>query len=119
MPIFTIEYLKAGAKLPLDNLPSKGDVVKLFRLLRQENPSVKKYTKIQLINDLRDAILDSYKRLHHQLQGPVLRGQSSIYTKIDNLVKAATKVINKIATKQGSKDFLQDSVELFDILACR
>ena len=119
MPTIETNYIEVGALLPVNALPTKGDVTRLLRKLRADNPCYKKYTNAMLISDAREAIIASYKRLHHQLQGSVLLSPSSIYNKINNLWNDAKKVINKIAGKALKKKFLQDSISLFDIFQCR
>lgn len=119
MPQFNVESIKNGARLPDNALPSKADVIRLSRLLREENPEPRTYKRPKLISDIRDAVITSYQTLHPHLQGPVLFNNSKIFKKIDDLLKRATKVINNVKANDYSKNFMLESVEFFDILECR
>ena len=77
MPQFDIECLKTDwGEASSRHLTFKGDVIRLSRLLREENPEPRTYKRARLISDIREDVIDSYKRLHNNLQGPVLFNNS-------------------------------------------
>ena len=113
--------IQVGKKFALDRLPTKADVISLARYFQSEKQlDPRNYPLKTVAKDVTTEVLLIYDFICSYFKPPVLIPKDKIQEQVLRLLKRAQIATPNLKAKDNKIEaFLGESVEFFDIFACK